>query len=382
MRIPCGLLSALAVVGTFAVPAGAADVEPLLRTLKAVGPKGAGTRQAAGAWEELARAEADQLPVILAGLDDAGPLAANWIRTAVDAIAERQFQRGGRLPANELERFVLDRRHAPRARRLAYEWLLRADPSAEERLIDGMLDDPSLELRRDAVARRIQQAAELERQQRRDRAMEVYQQALSAARDRDQVRLLAERLRKLGVTVDLPRHFGFLVRWKVIGPFDNTDQKGFDTVYAPEREIDLRARCEGKHGEVKWIDCTTRDDYGWVDLNKALGEEKSVVGYAMAEFVSEGRQEVELRAGSYNAVKIWLGGRLVYQRDVYHTGSQMDQYVAAVVLRPGRNVILVKVCQNAVMEEWGRWGGFQLRLCDSKGTAVLSAGRGGQPATR
>jgi hypothetical protein len=361
-------------------PAAGPDLEALLSVLKAVGPEGAGNRQAAGAWEELVRAEADQLPVILAGLDDAGPLAANWIRTAVDAVAERQLQHGGRLPAAALEQFVLERRHAPRARRLAYEWLVRVDPSAPGRLLGGMLDDPSMELRRDAVAREIEQAAALEKAQKPDRAAALYQRALSAARDRDQITLLADSLRKLGLAVDLPRHFGFLVRWKVIGPFDNTDEKGFDAAYLPERETDLKARYQGKHGTLRWTDYVTRDNYGWVDLNKALAEEKSVVGYALGEFVSRGRQEVEIRAASYNAVKIWLNGRLVHQRNVYHMGSQMDQYVCPVVLQPGPNRILVKVCQNAIMEEWANWWGFQLRVCDANGTAVLSADRDKQPA--
>ena len=40
----------------------------------------------------------------LAGLDQAGPLAANWLRTAVDAIAERQLERGVRLVWREVGR--------------------------------------------------------------------------------------------------------------------------------------------------------------------------------------------------------------------------------------------------------------------------------------
>jgi hypothetical protein len=366
-------------VTAFALPAAAGELEPLLKTLQAVGPKGAGNRRAAWAWEQLARADAGQLPVILAGLDGAGPLAANWIRTAVDAIAQRQLQQGGRLPAAELERFVLDRRHAPRARRLAYELLLRVDPSAPRRLLAGMLDDPSLELRRDAVTQRIEEAAALETRQP-DQAAAVYQKALGAARDLDQISLLAGRLRKLGLEVDLPRHFGFLVRWKVIGPFDNADEKGFDAVYPPEREIDLRAPCEGKHAEVKWIDYVTRNEYGKVDLNKGLAHEKEAAGYALAYFLSKGRQEVEIRAASENAIKIWLNGRLISQRNVYHMGSQTDQFVSRVALKPGRNVILVKLCQDANPASWADSWGFQLRVCDANGTAVLSTDREKQAA--
>ena len=57
----------------------AGEVDGLLKTLQAVGPQSAGSGAAAAAWKELTRADADQLPAILAGLDGANPLAANWI---------------------------------------------------------------------------------------------------------------------------------------------------------------------------------------------------------------------------------------------------------------------------------------------------------------
>ena len=359
--------------------AGAAELGPLLEKLLAVGPKAAGTHEAARAWEQVVRVDAGPLPVVLAAMDRAGPLAANWIRTAADAIAERQLRRGGKLPAAELERFVLDRRHAPRARRVAYEWLVRVDPTAEERLIPGMLHDKSLQMRRDAVARLIDDAARVAKLSGPADAVPLYRRALSAARDLDQIKLLAGRLRKLGQEIDLPRQLGFLVRWKLIGPFDNTDEKAFDTVYPPEREIDLRASYRGKHGAVGWIDHVTGHDYGEVDFNKALGTEKGVVGYAMAEFLSPRRQEVEFRMTSFNAVKLWLNGELIDEHPVYHAGSQMDQFATPAVLEPGRNVILVKVCQNEQTQDWARYWSFKLRVCDSEGGAVLSADREATP---
>lgn len=362
-------------VTVFAIPSAAADLDPLLQALRSVGPKGDGNRRAADAWKKLVRADAAELPAILEALDGANPLAANWIRTAVDAIAERQLRGGGRLPSQQLEWFVTDTHHAPRARRLAYEWLRRVDPTAPERLIPKMIEDPSLEMRRDAVARLIDRGDALAKADQADRAVSTYQTALTAARDVDQVRRLTDRLRKLDQTVDLPRHFGFLLRWKVIGPLDNTDEKGFDAVYPPERKIDLQASYTGKNGPVHWVDHTSEDDYGRVDLNKVLTKEKAVLAYALAEFQSDRRREVDIRAQSVNALKVWLNGRLIAQHNVYHSGSQMDQYISRVVLQPGRNVILVKVCQNAITPDWADPWGFSLRVCDQHGTAVLSTDR-------
>jgi hypothetical protein len=378
----CRLLICVCLAAGLASRAACAELEPLLETLLAVGPKGAGNREAAEAWRQLARADASKLPTVLAALDEAEPLSANWVRCAVDAIAERALRGGGKLPVERLEQFVRDRGHAPRARRLAYEWLVRADPSATDRLIRGMLDDPSVELRRDAVARLIDEAARVADVRGLAEALPLYREALTAARDLDQIKLLAARLRKGGEAVDLARHFGFVVRWKLIGPFDNTGEKGYDAVYPPEREIDFDASYPGKHGEVGWIEHESDHDLGRVDLNKALGEEKDVVGYAAAEFFADREQEVELRLASDNAVKLWRGGALIDEHNVYHAGSQFDQYVSRAMLQPGRNVILVKVCQNDQPQDWARAWSFQLRVCDATGGAVLSTDRQPRPSAR
>jgi hypothetical protein len=378
-RLSCFLMMALS-AAALANPAAAADVASLLKTLQAVGPQGAGQRDAAQAWGQLARTDASQLPTLLAALDQSNPLAANWIRTAADAIAERQMQAGGKLPAAELEQFLFDRHHASKARRFAFELLVSADPAAQERLLPQMLDDPSPELRGDAVARLVAQADSLQQAGRQDEATAILRRAFAAARDPDQVKSLAERLKKLNVAVDLARHLGFVTAWHVIGPFDNTGEKGFDVAYPPEREINLAAAYEGKKGSVKWIEYSTQDEDGKIDLHKPLSEQKGVIAYATAEFFSEKKQEVEFRMAAVNALKLWLNGRLVDEHKVYHSGLQLDMYVSRASLEPGRNVILVKVCQNEQTDPWTKVWGFQLRMCDPFGAAVLSVARDKSPA--
>ena len=112
----------------------AAAVEPLLATLKRTPPGDGSQAAAAAAWRQLSQADASQLPTILAALDDAGPLATNWIRTAAEAIVERTNSASA-LPRTALQRFLLDRRHAPAGRRFAYETLLAGDPTLAERML-------------------------------------------------------------------------------------------------------------------------------------------------------------------------------------------------------------------------------------------------------
>src|SRR5262249_37306149 len=143
-------------------------------------------------------------------------------------------------PAKELEAFVLNKQHEAHPRRLAYEWLLKIDPTAEERLIPGMLRDPGAEFRRDAVQRLMDQATAAQSQDEKAAAIKLFQEALLGATDNDQVQAIVKPLKDLGETVDLQKHFGFLATWKLIGPFENHDLIGFAAVYPPEEKLDYQ----------------------------------------------------------------------------------------------------------------------------------------------
>ncbi len=332
----------------------AADILPLIKPLLAVGHEGKGNAEAAMAWKKLvASSDASSIPTLLTALDGANPLAANWIRSAIEAVAERQTDK---LSAKDLEAFVNDSQHVPRARRLAYELLTQVDSSASGRLLPTMLNDSSVELRRDAVAMVIEQA---ESMQDTAKATKAYQKAFAAALDLDQVKALAEQLKKRDAPVDLPRHYGFLVKWKLVGPYDNKGGVGFAKAYEPETKLDV----EGK-------DVSTDDDYGRVDLNKLIGKEKGTIYYATTTFVSEKPRQVEFRYSSRNATKLWLNGKLLISHEVYHAGNDFDQYQIAGELKTGKNVLLLKVCQNEQSEHWAQDWFFQLRVCDEVGAAV------------
>lgn len=355
--------------------AAPADIAGAIKTIRAVGPEGRGNADASAAWKTLAACDAGQLTAILAAMDGVDELIANWLRSAVDTIVSRELGAGGKLPVGDLAKFVADTQHNPRARRLAFELVARVEPATAEKMLAGMLDDPSLELRRDAVQRVVASAAGAATAGRKPEAVQRYQQALRAARDVDQIQDVAKALRELGETVDLPKLFGFLTKWNVIGPFDNTEGKGFAAVFPPEKQIDLAAECDGKSGKVRWVSHTTPHELGMVDINPICGQLKGVVAYACTEFNADKARPAELRLGTKNAWKIWLNGKLLFEREEYHRGMQMDQYRLAVQLQPGRNTILVKACQNELVEKWTVEWQFQLRVCDHLGAAIPPAAK-------
>ena len=183
-----------------------------------------------------------------------------------------------------------------------------------------------------------------------------------------------ERLKELGTEVDVARHYGYVVDWHVIGPFDNTDEKGFAVAYPPESEVDLAGEYSGKSATVQWTDAATDAD-GKLDLHEAIEKLLGVTAYATVAFQSDKRQTVEIRFSTVNATKLWVNGELIAENEVYHTGDDFDQYRAVVTLEPGENRILLKICQNEMEPEWAHKWEFKLRVCDAVGTAVLSTDR-------
>lgn len=343
------------------------------------------------AWKKVVEAaQADDLPIILGAMKDpnvlqvaegpihVGPLTENWLRAATDAVAERELAENGTLPADELEKFVKESDQSPRARRIAYEWLSKVDADRAAGLLADMLDDESLELRYDAIASLLAEARAGEDETAK---LAKYQRALRSARDKLQLKECAEALKELGQTPNMAKQVGFLINWKVIGPFDNSQRAGFEREYPPEQNIgngvDLDATYEGKDGSVAWKDAVAEQEdlesLGTVDLNAALVEEKSVLAYAYTTFQSAKEQPVEIRYESKEATKLWLNDKLIATKNVYHSGGGFDQYIVPCLLQKGENRILIKVCQNEQTQPWTRPWEFRLRITDDLGGAIHAA---------
>ena len=196
---------------------------------------------------------------------------------------------------------------------------------------------------------------------------------LDSARQPEQVTAIIERLDKAGVKIDQAKHFGFLTQWKFIGPFDNVGSDKFNTVYPVEPDYvanKLADSYPAKAGAVSWQSEASSDREGAVDLAKLYNNEKGCIVYGVAEVNSPSEVACELRVGCINAQKLWVNGELVIANEVYHTGMQVDQYVAPIKLKAGVNRILIKVCQNEQKEAWAQRFIFQARICDSTGKAL------------
>jgi len=358
-----------ALLVAFAAPQD--ELKISLAKLKAVAREGKGNEEAAKAWKHVVGHGSKALLPTLAAFEGADARAANWLRSAVDAIFENADLKRDPVEPAKLEAFILDVKNPVVGRALAYEWLARLDSDADDRLLPKLLDDPSRELRRQAVARALGEAEILVKAVEKKPAVDALQKLLLSARDHDQVDAILKHLKVLGVETDIQAVYGVLARWIFITTFDNTDMKGFDAIYDPEQRVDLKNLVPGKDGKpVRVLSHTTAEPRGKIDLNAVLGKEMGAVAFAYAIVDSEEERPVEVRVATNNAVKIYLNNDLVFFRHEYHHGMTMDQYVGRGKLRKGQNEILLKICQNEQKDDWAQSWGFQARLCDALGGAV------------
>ncbi|MDW8243959.1 MAG: hypothetical protein RMJ88_12175 [Thermogemmata sp.] len=343
------------------------SVETAIAQLQQVGREGQGNAAAAQAWQTLVAAgRAAFFPALRAVREDQ-PIAANWLRTALDAIVEKEQAAGRTLPLAELEAFVTDRRQAPRARFWAYEWLVQAQPSARDRMLPLCLDDPSLELRRLAIAYELDR---LERSGRADSRAEL-ERLFGFARDRDQVDALAQRISQAGGQADVTRHFGFCTHLEWLGPWDAPGSQGYSLAYPPEKEPLAAGPFRGKdQREIQWQTAETTDRYGLFDLNKLVGKHKDAVVFMRAVLRAPQPTPCQIRVTSPTAVKIFLNGEFLFGREEYHHGTNFDAHIAPATLRAGDNIVLIKVCQNNQQESWAQAWQVQVRICDATGGPI------------
>ena len=97
-----------------------------------------------------------------------------------------------------------------------------------------------------------------------------------------------------------------------------------------------------------------------VDLTKAFQPSEKVCAYALCYVNSPVGQPAQLRFGSNDAGKVWVGGRLVldYPRE---GAAELDRDIVPIRLPKGTTPVLVKVTNN--LRKWG----FVFRLTDTRG---------------
>jgi hypothetical protein len=362
----------LAILLLSTVPALAAD-DPAA-AFRAALAGGSGSPAARAAWDRLVAQGPKSLPAILAALDTPDTVAANWLRTAFDRIADKELAAGGQqIDVAALQAVVQDTKRQGRTRRFALDWLERLRPGAANSMLPGWLHDP--EFRYEAVAAAIERAEASLKDGKREEAATSYRTAYDASRDVTQARAAAAGLKKLGTTVSVAEHLGFLRDWYIIGPFDAMEMKGFKTVYPPEQKVDLMASHPGKAGPVRWLRHTVPEapsgHVALLNFSSPLGQQSDAVAYAYTEIRMPAARTVEFRGAADDNLTVFVNGERAFGFEEYRNGVRLDRHRFRVQLREGVNTVLVKVCQapgegGATEPNWE----FLLRIVDETGKGI------------
>src|SRR5437867_315138 len=92
-------------LGWAAVLAGITDPPA---DIQIVAKQGRGTAEGRAAWDRLCQGGPELLLPLLGAMDTTDTVAANWLRTAFDHIADRELAKKGKIDADALLQFAGD----------------------------------------------------------------------------------------------------------------------------------------------------------------------------------------------------------------------------------------------------------------------------------
>src|SRR5207245_10322368 len=119
----------------------------------------------------------------------------------------------------------------------------------------------------------------------------------------------------------------------------------FHAVYPPEKEIDFNKKYPGKNGvEAAWRDEPYRD--GEINNLAKFKPENNVhaVAYVYREIESNAARDLPISLGSDDTLTVWLNGQKVLAQNVARACAP-DQAQLVLKLKPGKNRLLMKICQ-------------------------------------
>lgn len=167
-----------------------------------------------------------------------------------------------------------------------------------------------------------------------------------------------------GVEHDLQAEFSPVREWQIVGPFHSGESlAGHTTVFPPEQGINLQAEFDGAGGKVKWQRYRVPIGDLGIDFKAIYTPGESVTAYALTYVDSPIEQIVQLRFGSNDAGKVWLGGKLVddFPRESW---CILDRDIVSVTLPKGKTPVLAKATTGV-----GAWS-LALRFTDVNGNPV------------
>jgi len=164
---------------------------------------------------------------------------------------------------------------------------------------------------------------------------------------------------------------GYVSTWLVLCPIPLEAGQGGAEALAREQvkgEGDLKPKAgdrtdAGGKGLV-WKECIAKDQV--LNFNDVLGKQtENSVGYAVAYIVAGALcDDITLKLGSDDQVKVYLNGKLIHSNDEGRELEKDEDNVSGLSLRKGLNVLIAKVVNEE--EDWE----LSVRFVDKDGKPI------------
>jgi len=273
-------------------------------------------------------------------------------------IADAQVRSRDKAGAGRAYLYAVKAAQGPEAKARALRGLGASGDIAALPTVKASLDAPEAGVAAAAVKAYIALGGAVAAAGNKQQAIGIYNDALKRVTGPPAV-AVAAKLKALGAKVDFAAVQGFITDWWVIGPFPNENGEAWAKQYVPEQEVALDKEYALDGQTLAWRYYHTTDDEGIVMLDQILKPTDHKTAYMYAQVTSPDARKVKFKAGSDDAIKVWLNGQQAFANKV-ERGIIVDNDVFETTLKQGANDILVEVLNGT-----SDWGGV-VRITDEQ----------------
>lgn len=139
-------------------------------------------------------------------------------------------------------------------------------------------------------------------------------------------------------------------QWHYLGPLDNSDNRAFERSHPVEQAVDLSKTYEGRGGEkAVWKEGKFTDgQVNSLALFQPQNNNQAAV-YLYREIDVGPPTDIPVSLGSDDTLTVWLNGQKIHAENTAR-GCAPDQARLTLKLQPGKNKLLLKICQGG-----GEW---------------------------
>ncbi len=310
-----------------------------------------------------------------AGLPDGFELLSHAARSGNDQ--EKAAARNGLLVLADALKAAGKKNEAGAAYLTSFQTAPESDRESRRRAMEGIAACPTAdaaeaaktavgdkELRQSAMNALVGVAEVLAAAGQKEKALGLYQEVTQMGPPMELMREVAKGMAAAGAKIDLRGLLGTVTTWWVVGPFELGEQnKGWNTEYIGEPDVNLVGRYMSGKQRVQWKQVVSDDPNGKIDLRKQVANRDQCVGYAYTEIIVEKPTDAVLLVGVDDSERIWVNGEKVFEQFVARA-LQVDQDRVPAKLKAGTNKILMKTWQNTMGWE------FCMRITRPDGSPV------------